>query len=393
MSDDDSMHSHSVVDKSIIQLVRRMRGGTRTPKRKRIHVVSTSFRGEEVSIGGECNTHKTGVIIEYHSFKNAGVNEEDREEEGGEVPKEDRKEEGGDSKFNHTVLLYFTLIILLVFCFSFYFFLPSLFDVFLYYLAMYLFYNRFVIRTITSGALANFLSSLPEDRSSIKIKKIIYIGEALANFAPSTQPFTSIKQTIFHYQSLAYFPLRKHNIFVNNSNYNKLNQTKHAINNKKLHAVFNNNIINNIVPSHNKNNNTFYTINNNNIVRHHNKNINNNILCNTKKIFNTKFSVATDTNVEIDNISCFQHNSVLNRNTNIVLTNIPNSNPKESFFLNIIYHSTKAFHRYNHVPLSTISQSFNNKIISAIISLLVFTLRHVPSLGGTWRHIFRKFQK
>ena len=134
MSDDDIMNYHGLVDGSIIHLVRRMRGGARTPKRTRIHVVPTSFRGEEVSIGGQCNTHKTGEIIESHSFKNTGVNEEDREEEDGEVTKEDRKEEVGDSKFNHTVLLYFTLIILLVFFFSFYFFLPSLFDTCLYFI-------------------------------------------------------------------------------------------------------------------------------------------------------------------------------------------------------------------------------------------------------------------
>ena len=47
MFDDNSMHSHGVVDGSIVHLVRRMRGGARTVavKRKRIHVVSTSFGG------------------------------------------------------------------------------------------------------------------------------------------------------------------------------------------------------------------------------------------------------------------------------------------------------------------------------------------------------------
>ena len=244
---------------------------------------------------------------------------------------------------------------------------------------MYLFYNRFVIRTITSGALTNFLSSLPADRSRIKIKKTISIGEALANFAPSTQLFTSLIQTIFHYQSLAYFHLRKHNIFVNNSNYNKIKQNKDTINNNKLHTVFTNNIINNIVYSHDNYTNTFYNINNINIVCNHNNSINNNILCHDKKIINTKFSDATNNNVEIDNISCFQHNYVLNRNTNIVLTNINNSNHKDSFFLNLIHHSNQTFHRYNPVSLSTILQSFNFKLLSAIISLLVFIINTLCS--------------
>ena len=110
MLDDNSMHSHGVVDGSIIHLVRRMRGGARTTKRKRIHVVSTSFGGEN----RVCFTHKTG-----------NGNEKGSKEEGGEVTKEVRKEEGGDFKSNHTVLLYFTLIILLVVLFSFYFFLSS----------------------------------------------------------------------------------------------------------------------------------------------------------------------------------------------------------------------------------------------------------------------------
>jgi len=32
-------------------------------------------------------THKTGESIESHSFKDAGVNKEDREEESGDVTK------------------------------------------------------------------------------------------------------------------------------------------------------------------------------------------------------------------------------------------------------------------------------------------------------------------
>ena len=70
---------------------------------------------------------------------------------------------------------------------------------------------------------------------------------------------------------------------------------------------------------------------------------------------------------------------MLNGNNNIVLTNINNSNPKESFFLSLIHHSNQTFYRYNPVPLSTISQSFNNKILSAIISLLVFTINTLCS--------------
>ena len=91
-----------------------MRGGARTAKRKLIHVVSTSFGGENRVGNG---------------------NAEDDKEKGGEVTKTKvvRKEEGGDFKSNHAVLLYFTFIILLVVLFSFYFFLPSLFDTCLYF--------------------------------------------------------------------------------------------------------------------------------------------------------------------------------------------------------------------------------------------------------------------
>ena len=169
---------------------------------------------------------------------------------------------------------------------------------------MYLLSNRFVICTITSGALANFLSSIPENRSLLKIMKTISIGEALANFAPRTQLFTSITQTIFHYYSLAYFPLQKYIIY--NSHSNKVNQIS-----KDNH-------------------------NNNNI---DDNNINDNILCNNKTLFTTKFSVAPDINVAIDHISGFPHNSVLNSKTIIVLTSIPTRNHKESFFLTIINYS------------------------------------------------------
>ena len=93
MSDDDSIHSHGVVDGIIIYLVRRLRGGTRT-KRRRIKLVSTSFQGHDgVSFGGYCSIkHKTGESIESHSsslkhigVKDAGATKEDSEEEGGEV--------------------------------------------------------------------------------------------------------------------------------------------------------------------------------------------------------------------------------------------------------------------------------------------------------------------
>ena len=201
------MHSHGVVDGSIIHLVSRMRGGARTAKRTRIHVVSTSFGGDT---------------------KIGNGNEGGDKEKGGEVTvtTDVRKEEVGDFKSNHTVLLYFTFIMLLVFLFSFYSFLPSLFDTFLYYFIMYLFSNRFVIYKITSGALANLLNT----RS---------IGEALANFVPSTQLFIfKIKQTIFQYKSVAYFRLRNHQNFVNNSTYNKFKLHKDAINNNNVHTIF-----------------------------------------------------------------------------------------------------------------------------------------------------------
>ena len=80
------------------------------------------------------------------------------------VTKKDGEKDGGDDcKSNHTVLFYFAFILLLVLFFSFNFFLPSFFDTFLYYFVISLVHNRFVIRTITNGALANFLSSLPTD--------------------------------------------------------------------------------------------------------------------------------------------------------------------------------------------------------------------------------------
>ena len=51
MSDNDSIHSHGVMDGSIVYLVRRLRGGART-KRRRIKVVSTLFQGHDgVSFG------------------------------------------------------------------------------------------------------------------------------------------------------------------------------------------------------------------------------------------------------------------------------------------------------------------------------------------------------
>ena len=70
---------------------------------------------------------------------------------------------------------------------------------------------------------------------------------------------------------------------------------------------------------------------------------------------------------------------MLNDNNNIVLPTITNSNPKESFVLHLIQYYTLHFLRYNTVPLSTILPSFNNTILSAIISLLVFTLNTLCS--------------
>ena len=93
------------------------------------------------------------------------------------------KEDDGDYKSNHTVLLYFVLIILLVLFFSFYFFLPSFFDTFLYCITMYIFRNRIIIRnSITSGALANFHSSIPAaDLFRLKMLKTTSTGKVLAN--------------------------------------------------------------------------------------------------------------------------------------------------------------------------------------------------------------------
>ena len=54
-------------------------------------------------------------------------------------------------------------------------------------------------------------------------------------------------------------------------------------------------------------------------------------------------------------------------------------NKRVSYLCDCIHHSNQTFYRYNLVPLSTILQSFNYKILSAIISLLVFTINTLCS--------------
>ena len=108
--------------------------------------MSTSFEGKDgVSFGGVVsikpkpgdNSKLTGRSIGSHpllpvriGLGKATVTKEESGEEG--AMKEDSEEEGGHYKSNHTVLLYFTFIILLVLSFRLYFFLPFFFDIFLY---------------------------------------------------------------------------------------------------------------------------------------------------------------------------------------------------------------------------------------------------------------------
>ena len=322
MFDENSMHSHGVVDGSIIHLVRRMRGGARTVavKRKRIHVVSTSFGGGNKG-GNTLNDKDNGGVVT--------------------VAKVVRKEEGGDFNSNHTVLLYFFFIMLLVFAFSFYSSLLFLFDTFLYYFIMYLITNRFDISIITSGALANFLNH-------------ISIGGALANFAFRTRIFLSFKQTIIDYQSVPSFDLRTHHIL---SNYN-INAIKNNINQT---------IINNIVSIH-KNNNTNNNILSssictfiNNIVS--NNKIINNILCSfhnnnnnnlynlVSKVLNNRFNNIVSNSKIINDILCSfhknNHNNILHNIVSTILNNKFNSNFLCSLNNNSILNNIAS--NYNHI--------------------------------------------